>query len=535
MRKKLFIFSLLLLTALLTFLLWPLKSDDFAITWDELAMEEKREFLASIQPPQSPDSLPNILFILVDDLGLYDISYYGGKKVSTPGMDGIAQSGVSFDQAYVASPMCSASRAAILTGRHPQRFGFEFQMHDRYLRNRLEYFGFKYFMASELWRPRPMDKVPRKQDIERQGLPPSEITIAELLKARGYATALVGKWHTGSHPDNLPRNFGFDYQYGFFDAHSLFAPEGTEGITDQRIKNDFTDQYNWKRGRKGTNGIYRNYERIEEKEHLTEAITRESIAFIRRNKSKPFFLMAAYNAPHTPLQAPDSYVEMFMDEPDPVKRVYYAMIKQLDDAIERLLKELEEQGIAGNTLIIFLSDNGGATYTHTTDNGPLRGGKITDFEGGIRVPFFMSWKDKISPGIRYGAPVIAMDVFSTMAAAAGCPLPSGLEIDGKSLLGPVRNDNVLTQREFYWQRGHTKAIRTADWKVVWHEEFGDTLLYHIIDDPNERQNLFPDNKGKARELISLHNKWSGQLPEPLWPSVVYFREKVDGKWIYFDN
>jgi len=538
MRKKLLLTALLLLAAVLTFLLWPLKSDDFAILWDEQAVKQKKDFLASVPKAENPDSLPNILLILVDDLGLYDMSYFGGDKVQTPHMDGLAQNGIAYEQAYVASPMCSASRAAILTGRYPQRFGFEFQMHDRYLKNRLEYYGFKLFMASDLWKARPMDKVPRKQDIKRQGLPPSEITIADLLKARGYSTALVGKWHDGTHEKNLPGNFGFDFQYGFFDAHTLYVPIGTEGITDQRIKKDFTDQYNWKLGRKGSKGIFRNYERIEEPEHLTDAITRESIDFIHRNSANPFFLLAAYNAPHAPLQAPDSYVDMFMDEPDPVKRVYYAMIKQLDDAIGRLLAQVEEEGLAENTLVIFLSDNGGATYTYTTDNGPLRGGKITDFEGGIRVPFFMSWKEKITAGSRHGSPVMAMDIFSTIAAVTGCPLPPGVAIDGRNLLGSgidLVGPGTSSPRNFYWQRGPSKALRAGGWKVIWNEEFGDTLVYQVNEDPNELRNRYSEERERAQALIRLHDQWSNGLAGPLWPSVVHFREKVDDRWVYFDN
>jgi len=535
MLKRILVIFLLVFAGLITFLLWPLKSGDFAIEWDEQAMQDKNDFLSEVKKAGAGDTLPNILLIVVDDLGLFDMSFYGGDKVQTPHMDALAKSGVAFDQAYVTSPMCSASRAAILTGTYPQRFGFEFQMHDRYLRNRLEYLGFKYFMASDLWQARPMEKVPQKKDIERQGLPPSQISIADLLKARGYATALIGKWHTGSHPGNLPSAFGFDYQYGFFDAHSMYAPEGTQGITDQRIEKDFTDQYNWKRGRKGTNGIYRNYVSIDEKEHLTDAITRESIEFIHQHKDQPFFLFAAYNAPHTPLQAPDEYVELFKDEPEPVKRVYYAMIKQLDDAIGRLLAVLENLQIKDNTLVVFISDNGGATYTYTTDNGPLHGGKITDFEGGIRVPFFISWPDKVDTGLKVKYPVSALDIFPTVAAVAGCRLPEARQPDGMNLMPYLFEDTIPQSRQLFWQRGSTRAVRSGDWKVIWNGEFGDTLLFNIADDPFETRDLFQSDKSLARELIGIHYAWSRSLHKPLWPSVVHFREEFEGRWIYFDN
>jgi arylsulfatase A-like enzyme len=235
------------------------------------------------------------------------------------------------------------------------------------------------------------------------------------------------------------------------------------------------------------------------------------------------------------LQAPDEYVDLFKDEPDPVKRVYYAMIKQLDDALGKLLVELENQNIRDNTLIIFLSDNGGATYTYTTDNGPLRGGKITDFEGGTRVPFFMSWPGKIAAGSRFSSPVSALDILPTIGAATGCPLPADRLIDGKNLLACLENDSIAPHSELFWQRGSTRAIRSGDWKVIWNDEFGDTLLFNIVSDPNESQDLFQLEKNLARDLIGIHDNWSETLHKPLWPSVVHFREEVDGRWIYFDN
>lgn len=535
MVRKILFPALILLAALLVYLLWPLTTNEFSISWSERAMNDKKEFLSTIAPATETGSLPNILLILADDLGRNDISFYSNGAVSTPNINDLALGGLSFDEAYVASPVCSPSRAAILTGRYPQRFGFQFQMHDRYLANRLEYLGFKYFVDSNPWIPSQMERVPRQEDMDRQGLPPSEITISEMLRARGYSTALVGKWHLGWDEANKPCRFGFDQQYGFFDSHSLYAPEGTEGITDQKIAGDFTDQYMWKDGRNGPHGIFRNCEPVEESEHLTDAITRECIAFIRKNRSVPFFVVAAYNAPHTPLQAPDRYVEMFRSEPDPVKRVYYAMIKQLDDAIGKLMGEVRDLGLLENTLVIFLSDNGGAAYTLTTDNSPFRGGKITDFEGGLRVPFFMSWEGRIPPGKRYGPPVIAMDVFATIAAATGCPLPQNRVIDGVDLLSFIDADTLIPHPHLFWQRGNSKAIRSGDWKLIWNEEFGDTLMYDIHFDPEEKFELYTRDRRRARALIRIHDEWSAKLPPALWPPIVHYREMVDHRWFYFDN
>jgi arylsulfatase A-like enzyme len=535
LKRKLLPALIPLAAAPVIYLLWPLKSDDFKINWDQNAIQSKRDLLASLSHNPSPDSLPNILLIIADDLGVNDISFFGNGKVSTPNIDGIGRSGVAFGQAYTASPLCAPSRASILTGRYPQRFGFEYQMHDRYLANRLEYYGFKYFIQGDIWRARPMEKVPRREDIERQGIPPDQVSIADLLKMKGYATGVIGKWHDGWQPENMPKGLGFDEQYGFFDAHTLYAPIGTEGITDQRIEKDFTDKYNWKLGRKGWHGIFRNYQRIEEKEHLTDAITRESIAFLKEHKTEPFFLMVAYNAPHTPLQAPDRYVEMFRDEPDPVKRVYRAMIKQLDDDVGKLLNALAEDGLDSNTLVIFLSDNGAAAYTFATDNKPLRGGKITNFEGGIRIPMFMRWPGRIDPGQVFDPPVITMDVFSTIAGAAGFSQPLPVNIDGVDLLSFIPRDSIPPHPTLCWQRGNSRAIRSGDWKVLWNPEFGDTLLFDLGHDPGETRNLFPENPELAKDLIRIHSEWSRSLPAPLWPPVVWFRENVDGKWFYFDD
>jgi arylsulfatase A-like enzyme len=188
-----------------------------------------------------------------------------------------------------------------------------------------------------------------------------------------------------------------------------------------------------------------------------------------------------------------------------------------------------------NTLVIFLSDNGGATYTYTTDNAPLRGGKISDLEGGNRVPFFMSWQKMIPAGSLFGSPVSATDILPTIAAATGCPLPADRQIDGKNLLAYLNNDSIVPHKELFWQRGNSRAIRSGDWKVIWNSEFGDTLLFNISEDPYEKNDLFLRNKDLAHDLIGIHDHWSESLKKPLWPSVVYFRENVDGNWIYFDN
>jgi arylsulfatase A-like enzyme len=262
----------------------------------------------------------------VDDLGMADVSLYGEGDMSTPNIDRLGQQGVVFENAYVTSPVCAPSRAALITGRYQQRFGFEFTMHERYLRNRLEYLGFRYFVDSDPWEAKWTNKVPDEDNIHNQGLPLSEITIANVLKRQGYQTGVIGKWHLGWSEEKRPSAFGFDEQYGFFMSHSLYAPEGTDGMIDQKNEGDWTDPYIWGGQRIGPCAIYRNYVEIEETGYLTDRITDESIDFVNTHKEEPFFLWASYNVPHTPLQAPKEYVYKFLHIEDPIKRIYRAMI-----------------------------------------------------------------------------------------------------------------------------------------------------------------------------------------------------------------
>ena len=268
-----------------------------------------------------------------------------------------------------------------------------------------------------------MTDVPDKEAILKQGLPPDEITLPELLQKHGYSTGLIGKWHLGWNEDNKPCNFGFDYQYGFYESHSLYAYEGTPGIIDQKVPEDFTDKHIWKGQREGAHAIFRNCQEIEEREYLTDRIAEEGIDFIDRNMDEPFFLWLSFNAPHTPLQAKEYYYNQFAHIEDPVKRIYAAMIANLDEAVGSVLNHIKNLNLEENTLIFFISDNGGAEYTFTTDNGPYKGGKITDFEGGVQVPFIMKWKGQVPEGISYDPMVSSMDIFHSVIAAASIQLP----------------------------------------------------------------------------------------------------------------
>jgi len=535
-KYNLFFISVIVLS-LAGYLLLPLSSNEFEIKWDQSLIEAKRNFLLFQPVQQNQTRRPNIILILVDDLGKTDITLYGEGKVNTPHIDKLGAEGVVFDQAYVTSSVCSPSRAAIMTGRYPQRFGFTYQMHEFYLANRLQYFGYKYLIDSDPWLPRGLEPVPNEEMARKQGLPPSEITIQELLKKAGYTTALIGKWHLGVHEENKPCNFGFDYQYGFYASHSLYDNEDDPGIVNVKIEEDFSDAYIWKGQRDGPHAIYRNCNEIEEKEYLTNAITRECKDFIKSNIDTSFFLIASYSAPHTPLQATKPYVDRFNHISDPVKRVYYAMIANLDDAIGELTAYLKELDIDDETLIFFISDNGGANYTHTTDNYPLKGGKITDFEGGLNVPLVMKWGKHLPPGLHYNDPVSSMDIFGTITSVLDLDLPQDRIYDGVNLLPYVLNEKSesLPHDYLYWYRGNTRAIRSKEWKMVWNEEFNEKSLFYLGKDNLEKNNVFSTNPQIAENLEKSYNNWVRDMKKPLWPPLVYFVYEDNGVVYHFDN
>ena len=520
MKLKIFVPVFLMFIPALWYLLAPLSSDNFKIKSDETLLASKKEFLNQAPTPFDSSKKQNVIWIVVDDLGYHDTDLYGEGRVEVPNIQKLADEGVLFTEGFTTSPVCSPSRAAILTGRYNQRFGFEHQLHDRYLHNRMEYYGFKYLVNNAIWKPVLRDAVPNQSFIDSMGMPNSEITIAELLKKQGYRTGLIGKWHVGKQKEQSPSAFGFDEFYGFYSSHSLYIPEGTKGFMDIKNPADWTDNYIWKGQRDGGQAIQHNGKIIEEKRYLTTAIADESIAFLKNCRSQSFFLLAAFNAPHTPFQVPESYYNAFSGEPDRVKRAYYGMIKCLDDEIGRILDYLKTSGLDKNTVLFFVSDNGGAAYTFATDNAPLKGGKITNFDGGVKVPFIMK-----VPGAEscktYNYPVSTTDLFVTTAAIAGQELPDRI-YDGVDLTVKVDSGLVAHEYLYYW-KGFNKMIRTPKYKLIWNAELtADTLLYLINEDPGEMINRYKGNEKLAKSLFEVYGKWEIELQPPAWPSVVHF-------------
>ena len=510
-------------------------SSSFAIKTNPQALFIKNNYLQSISKLANSGK-PNIILLTVDDLGMADCSLYGEGTIETPNIDKLGSQGIIFDNAYVTSPVCAPSRASIITGRYNQRFGFEFTMHERYLKNRFEYLGFKYFFDSDPWLVKWASEVPNKKAINDQGLPLSEITLPEVLKKQGYRTGIVGKWHLGWSEKKLPSVYGFDEQYGFFTSHSHYAPEGSEGIVNQKIANDWTDPYIWSGQRKGAHAIYRNNKEIKEEGYLTDRITEEAMQFMDKKAEQPFFLWISFNAPHTPLQAKKEDVDRFMDIKDPVKRVYRAMIFNLDNAIGRIMNYLSENDLENNTLIFFISDNGGAEYTHTTENGNYGGGKNTEFEGGVKVPMILKWPGVLPAGKRFEPMVSAMDIYATSVAITNAPKMTEREIDGINLL-PFLLDSIPSapHKFLFWQRGISKAVRSNEYKLLMNDETGEKFLYDLKENKYENPEISVENQKIVESLVKAHEQWRRKNVKPMWPSVIYFSAIKDGKTYYFEQ
>ena len=324
---------------------------------------------------------PNIIVLLADDLGYGELSCQGNPEIPTPHIDGIAANGVRFTDGYVAGPNCSPSRAGFLSGRIPMRFGYEFN---------------------------PIGALNEDPDI---GFPAKEITIAEALHAAGYTTGLVGKWHQGGTAKYHPFRHGFDEFFGFMHEGHYFVPPPYKGVTTMLRRKALPGgaKGRWL-GNKGLlysdhmrgnepdydadNPITRGGQPVEESEYLTDALTREAVDFIDRHDDKPFFLYLAYNAVHSPLQGADAYMKKYSHIEDIHRRIFAAMLGNLDDSVGSVMKQLRKSGLEENTLVFFLSDNGGPTRELTSSNLPLRGEKGTMYEGALRVPFMAQWKGR---------------------------------------------------------------------------------------------------------------------------------------------
>jgi len=414
-------------------------------------------------PAAAAERKPNIVVIVADDLGYADLGCQGSKEVATPNIDSIAKNGVRFTSGYVSCPVCSPTRAGIMTGRYQERFGHEFN-------------------------PGP----PTAAD-EKFGLPLSEKTLADRLKTAGYQTGMVGKWHLGYRPEYHPMKRGFDEYFGFLaGAHPYLAGKGAK-----------------------ENPILRGTQEVEEKEYLTDAFTREAVAYIERHKEQPFFLYLTYNAVHAPLQAIEKYRQRVPKDAEGKRATYLAMLAALDDGVGAVMAKLRDTKLEDDTLIFFISDNGGPTQATTSRNDPLRATKATVWEGGIRVPFMVQWKNHLPANKVYDQPLIGLDIAPTALAAAGERLPEDANYDGVNLLPYLMGKNDQPPHEkLFWRFGPQSAVRAGDWKLV--SIRGTEELFNLADDIGERKNLAAQKPEKLKELHDALKAWDAQLAKPLW-------------------
>jgi arylsulfatase A-like enzyme len=471
----------------------------------------------SAPPNERP---PNVVVIVADDLGWNDLTFGGGGvaegAVPTPSIDSIAHDGVEFTHGYSGNATCAPSRAAIMTGRYPTRFGFEFTPAPKAFMRLIAYMNRDQLRPPIYFDDREKD-VP---DLEKQGLPPEEITLAELLKKRGYHTLGIGKWHLGETPAMTPEARGFDEYLGFLQGAALFLPVGDSRGVESKQEFDPIDRFLWANlpfAVRKDGGP-----RFEPSTYMTDYLADEAASAIAANRNRPFFLYLAFNAPHTPLQALREDYDALPQIEDHTLRVYAAMIRALDRGVGRVLTALRENGLEENTLVLFTSDNGGANYIGLPDiNHPYRGWKMTFFEGGVHMPFFAKWPAKLPKGTRFDPPVGHVDVFATAAGAAGAPLPGDRVYDGVDLTALVRGEPGARSRPVqFWRSGHYRAVLADGWKLQVSERPEKVWLFDLATDPDEKTNLAEARPDKRAALEAILAEQEAQMVKPAWPALI---------------
>ncbi|QDU22698.1 sulfatase [Urbifossiella limnaea] len=415
---------------------------------------------------------PNILLVVGDDMGYADVGVHGCRDIPTPHLDALARAGTRFTSGYVSGPYCSPTRAGLLTGRYQTRFGHEFN-------------------------PAAGPDV---------GLPLTETTLADRLRAAGYVTGLVGKWHLGNAPARHPQRRGFDEFFGFLGGAHPYQP-----------------------GKGKADTVLRGTTPVDEKEYLTDAFRREAVAFVEKHRARPFFLYLAFNAVHTPMQATDAGLRQFGSIPNQTRRTYAAMMASMDDAVGAVRAKLRELKLEENTLVFFVSDNGGPTMAGTTTNGsantPLRGSKRTTLEGGVRVPYFVAWPGRLPAGRTDDRPVIQLDILPTALSAAGVEVKPEWNVEGVNLIPYLSGPTLRPPHEaLYWRFGQQMAVRQGDYKLVRYDTAADggkggvtgPRLYNLATDVGESTDLMTREPEKAKQLQALWDTWNTRNVAPLW-------------------
>ncbi|WP_163397320.1 arylsulfatase B [Flavobacterium fluviatile] len=433
---------------------------------------------------QAQTKKPNILVILCDDLGYNDVGFNGSTDIITPEIDKLAKGGTTFTSAYVGHTFCGPSRAALLTGRYTQEIGTPYNLRDD-------------------GRATP------------SGVPVKETFMSTMLHDAGYYTSVIGKWHLGDNPEFRPNNRGFDDFYGFLGGGHKYFPEKYQPYYEKQkaagaypINVYFTP-------------LLHNDKEVKETEYITDAFSREAVRVIKESsaKKKPFFMYLAYNAPHVPLEAKEEDLKIFENIKDKDRRTYAAMVYAVDRGVGEIVKTLKATNQFDNTLIVFLSDNGG-NFDHGANNYPLKGTKGDTFEGGFRVPMFFHWPNQVAAGAQFDHPVTALDLYPTFAHLAKTKLPKGKKVNGLNIwndlaanTSPHKNEMIYALR---YREGYCDvAARKEDWKIT---RMGNEpwQLFNITNDMGEHKDLAGQFPERVKEMVAETKEWTKSHITPLW-------------------
>ena len=411
---------------------------------------------------------PNIIVILADDAGYIDFGFMGSKDLETPHLDKLAKDGVVLTDAHVSATVCAPSRAGLITGKYQQKFGFE---------------------ANGTGDEHSGD-VGLSDDVK---------TMADVFKINNYKTIAIGKWHLGYNSDDHPNNRGFDEFYGFLGGSRSYFP----------IENPSEGQM-----------LQHNKKKVEFEGYLTDVLGDKAVNYIEEYKDQPYFMYLSFNAVHTPMHAKKEHLLKYKDHP---RKKLAAITWSLDENIGKIMKQLEDLNQLDNTLIFFLSDNGGATNNQST-NGVLKGFKGNKFEAGHRVPFIVHWKDKIKGNKKFNGLSSSLDIFSSAMAAAEIEIDSNLNLDGVNLL-PYLNEDIKgnPHNQLFWRKLEGAAARIDDLKLIRLEDYG-SVLYNLKDDIGETIDISKIDKQGLVNLTTSLEKWEKNLSDPLWREGPYWKK-----------
>ena len=451
----------------------------------------------------SESGRPNILLILADDLGYGDVGFNGCTDIQTPRLDMLANNGTVFTSGYVTHPFCGPSRMGLLAGKYPHSFGAPFNLP-------------------------PTGKGFEKYDDE--GVPVGETLLGTVLQRAGYFTGAIGKWHLGFAPQFHPNQRGFDDFYGFLGGGHMYFPERYRPIYERQKKNGKA------RFNEYITPLEHNGTIVQETEYLTDALSREAVRFVEQatRKQKPFFLYLSYNAPHTPLEAKEDDLAKFAHIQDEKRRTYAAMVYAVDRGVGRLVDSLKSTNTLENTLIVFLSDNGGKIGAGA-DNGPLQQGKGSVCEGGFRVPMFFHWPGQVAAGKRFAHPITALDFYPTFARLAGATVPTEQKLDGKDIWhavtagkNPRPGKSIFALR--HWNGFHNVGIRRDKWKAVKRGPNGPWELFDLNEDIGEQHDVSQQHPDTVKSMVGEARQWSTSHTKPRW----FLTQSAEDAWSQMD-